>query len=270
MKYNMKNPFIPFALLMAAFIFIPSALSAPPVFTQSSSNNVLLVRDALHLPVEFGKAHEFEYHIINGQNGITLNSTYNVVCHFHLYNATGHHIIETSDRTFSHGYDLGFSVSGADLPYVGKYSITAFCFCYNCSVDMENYPVIGGIIEEDFFTTRTGLSYNQNNTVYFVVLLAIIALIIILMYAADKIEFFYLSENNAQINIGKYIIFLLAGWLCAALMSVAIKINEIYTLTLSGTLEGVYSALIWIMLTITTLSLLGFIFSIFKRIGNYG
>lgn len=265
-------------ILFFLFLFlIPIINAAPPVSTQITGSNNLLISNGLHMPFELGKDHDFEFHIINGQNGLPLNASYDVECWLHVYNATGQHIIEDYNNVFTHDWDIGFDVVAGDLPVIGKYNYKTYCICHDCSIDQE-YPELGGFIEEDFFVTETGTRVDEGNSLYFALMFVIIILIFALLYTANEIEAFDIEYNKkvdknkyevVKIPVDKYLIYIVAGWLTLPLLSITIKINQVYNMGLTNTLNVLYKAATYLMLTISIIATILILIYLFIKFNNY-
>lgn len=101
-------------------------------------------------------------------DGLVQNSSVN--CSFHIYNSTGHHIIEGFDSVPSHNYDYELVVGVGNITSTGLYALHVYCECSGCGADQAN---LGGFVRHTFEVTSDGYVKNRDGTGFYVVLVLI-------------------------------------------------------------------------------------------------
>lgn len=159
--------FITFILFSA----IPLVRSAPP----SSSRQIGEFTEGLSLSSAFFGIHEInenihaDVHVFNITNGVQLDSTL-VTCNFHLYNHSGHPILEGA--LISHDDHFAVDIGGGNFSTPGLYSASV-----HCNNSIINTAGIGGFEVVNFVVTRNGNTPPSE----FVIVIFSFAFIVILM-----------------------------------------------------------------------------------------
>jgi len=167
-------------LLLFSFIVIllSSFVSAVPPFVGEATGDFItkgLIID-YHVPKYFklGIMAELNFHVFNKSNGFLLdNST--VGCEVHVFNSSGHIIMEETASSKNHVFTLNKTMSKSQ-----SYGWTLHC----------NNSYAGGYVSDSFIVTDTGLDNTpQDTTSGISVTLFILTVIIGLILVATRVEF---------------------------------------------------------------------------------
>lgn len=129
-----------------------------------------------------------------------------------------------------------------------------------------------------FELTETGKATSLDNTLYYVIIIIIVMIMSGLLYAGNKIELFFIEYNRkiskdkyelVKVYVDKFFAYIVAAWLMLPLINVAIKINEIYSLGLTNTLDGLYSGAMWILSIISIIAVILILIYLFIKFNDY-
>ncbi len=188
---------------LAIFIFMfllinISLINAQPPLEQGANNF------AEGFEVEFTKldifkvnqTHLFNVHVFNISNGVQIRNL-TTVCSFHLFNSSGHHLIDQFNMTFNQfGLDWELEVAGGNFSYVGEFS-----YLVNCQDPINS---LGGLISIGFETTKNGTKLSIAQTIiYAISFVASNILFFLTLYFIFVLPWKNRRENDKIISISK-------------------------------------------------------------------
>jgi hypothetical protein len=110
-----------------------------------------------------------------------------------------------------------------------------------------------------------------NSTAFIALMIMVFGVIFVLFFIAERIEFGYFVDGKGQpIPFFKYLAWLVSGWLLLIPIQTAIKLIAIYNLFDSTLYDVVYSTIIYVMLFLTTIWLVGFVYKVFEIMDMFG
>lgn len=154
--------------------------AVPPVQTFIATENSLTLKYPTQQILKVNETHDLEIHIFNSSTGYPL--TTGVTCTLHLYNSTGKHVWEETKSTFSHTYDIGFTISGTNFTQLGSMAYIIQC----------NSSTAGGFVDIPLEITYTG---TELTTARALLNLGFLTLLI-LLFIADLLFFLSMDTSN--------------------------------------------------------------------------
>jgi len=241
-------------ILFLFVLFISFVSAVPPVTNNYFFDSGLAINYPLIGEHKISENLTLVFHVYNISNGVIIKND-TTICTFNLYDRNGEHLYRVDDVA-SHLNHFDVEIDGINFTEIGTYP-----YELHCNHTTQN---LGGYVAVQLHVTSTGL-VGGNKTMFIVLLAAIFCAIIILMIVADKLEFFYFTDKKGdQIPIMKYLVWLVAGWLCLPMINVAVRLEYIETLGLANTLTTVHSTIVYIMLFVSMMWIIGMLFQVFK------
>lgn len=121
-----------------------SFVSAQPPFQEAGGDVALDIRAPTGTFLKQGQDVQLNTHLYNRSNGLLINNT-EASCTIHVYNITGHHIIEEA-LIPSGVFDFQLNISGGNFSLLGEYSFVEQC----------NTSTIGGFVSRGIEVTKSG------------------------------------------------------------------------------------------------------------------
>lgn len=215
-----KNYFAVFFCL----VFLIGIVSAVKPLTSINSDVGFFVRPVQKSAIEVNMPHQFDIHVFNISNGVTIVS--GISCYMHLYHETGEHIYRGFTSTSSNNLDYEFNVSAGNFTSRGEYQALFQCNDTKLGGESQLYFMVNGIGEE--LTTAHSIKFNS--AMFLMMILFLCSLIGIF-----KIENY----------IGKFACY----WICHVFFIVGTfnmwQFNMGYTTAFTG-LAGVWKVLFYV------------------------
>jgi hypothetical protein len=99
-----------------------------------------------------------------------------------------------------------------------------------------------------------------------VVLLGVIGL---LFFLAEKFDLFFFTDTlGRQYPIMRYLLYLIGGWFIFAIVAVVNRMAEIDNLEITGMLTTFMKAIMWVMLFVTIIWFVGFIYQVLNKVAE--
>lgn len=140
----MKQTNVLLGLIFCTIIFASMVSAAPPVKSTPLADSIDIEHPVID-PMQVNQDHEFNFHIYNLTNGKPYISTSNIICSFHLYNASGSHIFINNNLS-TNSYDYTQLITAKNFSKFGQYS-----FVFQC-----NNSNSGGFYSHEFTVNDTG------------------------------------------------------------------------------------------------------------------
>jgi len=200
----------------------------------------------------------FNFHIYNSTNFLMTNTTVN--CSIHIYNFSGNHKIvanltyDSSDKDFKYILNTSYITTPQPVTYL---------------VDC-NSPSEYGFLANGVLFNRLGQDNSVNTSGYIALILMIFGVIFVLFFIAERIEFGYFIDSKGQpIQFFKYLVWIISGWILLIPIQTAIKLIEVYNYFDTSLYEVIYTSVIYIMLFLTTIWLVGFLYKILESMDMF-
>jgi len=203
----------------------------------------------------------FNFNVLDENNTHLENDT--TQCIILIYNNNGSRIVNTTllwdDINFYYNWNTINFTTPQNLYY------TVFC----------NYVIGQQIISKGFTSNNFRLNINgDNDTVnisgYIALIIMIFGVIFVLFFVAERIEFGYFIDSKGQpIQFFRYLVWIISGWILLIPIQTAIKLIEVYNYFDTSLYEVIYTSVIYIMLFLTTIWLVGFLYKILESMDMF-
>ena len=161
------------------------------------------------------------------------------------------------------------------------YLVRVYCWCPPNGTDNECYFEGNGMagVQTGFKSCRSTLladsgedfRYVNRDNSYLTIAMIIIAVIVLLFILSTQVDIFtYITGEGSEIPVGKFFIWIICLWLLTPVVNIAIVSNAVSNLLLDNTLIGVYRALMFFNIFISTVWLLFIMYWILKKIHEMG
>jgi hypothetical protein len=100
---------------------------------------------------------------------------------------------------------------------------------------------------------------------YSAIAILMVGVVYLLVEIASRIDFSFCEKEVPAL---KHFIFIISGWLCLAIINIAVVLNETYSYGLTLSIGVFFKTLLWVMIIITIFWLLALLFQVFKYISE--
>ena len=256
------------SLFLIFFLFLSFASAVPPLTTYFIGDSGFILDSSIMPYVKVGTSGELQVHVYNQSNGM-LYSSPDAFCEGTLAYPNG--TIMINQNATPEGDYFIFSWNNTMMNSINRYS-----YSFHCKDNTtEN---LGGYYTSEFIVTETGTATEEDNQQYYVIVIILIMIIAGLLYVGDKIEILPIEYKKKVANdkyelvkrfVDKYFIYLFAAWFTLPLINVSIKVNEVYALGLTNTLNGVYAAVMWSLRAVSLIALILILVYLFIKFNDY-
>lgn len=182
-------------IAFAFILFLINIISAaqPTVVIPAAKDGIFIEHPFIET-IKSNTDYKFHFHIFNSTTGLPYLNSSLITCIFHLYNPHGSHVLKVNKVSSDDIYDWEQLAAGGNFTELGQYA-----FVFQC-----NSSYVGGIYENSFFVTPTGLSQTPAQglgSMSFIMIM--LGLTVLIGYLG-----FRLSESKMLWVLGTFFIFL--------------------------------------------------------------
>lgn len=220
-------------IFLIGFIFLillaTAALAVSPHIQNSDDTIGLVLQVPKFSTLLQNQTYKSHTHLFNATTGLLVTNS-SATCYGHIYNQSGHHIIEQQMGYDSNGMEFELVLGGENFTTQGEYGYVFFC---NSSTNE------GGFATGNFWVTKTGEMKDESGFPEFWAILLPLVIVLLLWLFAFKLDSSLQPFKMFFTGVGFALLFLPLQSLLTLLQ------NSPQLLAIISTLTYIYGWIFW-------------------------